>query len=66
MDIKEIRELAGLTQAGLSKKYHIPIGTIRHWETGERKPPEYVLYLLERCERYEIILYMMQNEPDRK
>lgn len=64
MDIKEIRELAGLTQAGLAEKYGIPLGTIRHWEAEERKPPEYVLKLLERCERLERMLYMDKDHGE--
>ena len=51
MNIKEIREKTGLTQEGFSKRYGIPLGTLHHWEAGERKPPEYVLKLLERCIR---------------
>lgn len=62
MDIKEIRELAGLTQVGLSKKYDIPLPTIHHWEAGDRKPPEYVLKLIERCERQERLLMMIEND----
>lgn len=49
MDVKEIRMRTGLTQGSFSKKYGIPIGTLHHWEAGDRKPPEYVLKLLERC-----------------
>ena len=51
MDIKEIRKQAGLTQECFSKKYGIPIGTLHHWDAGDRQPPEYVLKLLERCVR---------------
>ena len=49
MDIKEIRKQSGLTQARFCKKYGIPLGTLHHWEQGDRKPAEYVLKLLERC-----------------
>ena len=49
MNIKEIRAEAGLTQNAFSKEYGIPIGTLHHWEAGDRQPPEYVLKLLERC-----------------
>lgn len=48
MTIKEIRKAAGLSQGEFCKKYEIPVGTLRKWETGERKPPGYVLKLLER------------------
>lgn len=49
MDVKEIRKRTGLTQENFAKEYGIPLGTLHHWETGDRKPPEYVLKLLERC-----------------
>lgn len=49
MDIKEIRSETGLSQGQFAKKYGIPIGTLHHWEAGDRKPPEYVLRLLKRC-----------------
>lgn len=49
MDIKEIRSASGLSQGKFAKEYGIPLGTLHHWETGDRKPPEYVLKLLERC-----------------
>lgn len=48
MNIKEIRKKTGLTQEGFSKKYGIPLGTLHHWEAGDRKPPEYVLGLLSK------------------
>lgn len=48
MTIKEIREKAGLSQSKFAEKYHIPIGTLQHWEQGVRKPPEYVVYMLEK------------------
>lgn len=37
--IKEARLAAGLSQAKLSKRFGIPLGTIAHWEKGDRKPP---------------------------
>lgn len=48
MTIKEIRERSGLSQGAFCKRYGIPKGTLCHWENGERKPPSYVLNLLER------------------
>ena len=46
MNIKDIRKRAGLSQQAFAKRYGIPIGTLHHWEAGDRKPPEYVLRLL--------------------
>ena len=48
MELKEMRELLGLSQAAFGKKYNIPVRTIEQWESGRRKAPIYVLELLER------------------
>ena len=47
MEIKEIRNLTGLSQSQFSDKYNIPLPTIRHWEQGQRECSQYVLNLLE-------------------
>lgn len=46
MTIKEARKKAGLSQARMSEILKIPKRTIENWETGERKPPEYVKRLV--------------------
>lgn len=46
MTIKELRESTGLSQSKFAEKYHIPVGTLQHWEQGVRKPPDYVVYML--------------------
>lgn len=46
MTIKELREGTGLSQRQFAEKYHIPVGTLQHWEQGIRKPPVYVIYML--------------------
>ncbi len=48
MLIKELRKITGLSQAEFAKKFHIPVGTLAHWEQGIRKPPEYVVYMISR------------------
>lgn len=47
MTIKELRAMTGLTQEAFVVKYRIPRRTLQSWESGERKPPPYVPYLLE-------------------
>ena len=47
MDIKELREKTGLNQKDFAEKYKIPLGTLKNWEQGIRKPPAYVYYYLE-------------------
>lgn len=45
-EIKEIRKKTGLTQKAFGKKYGIPERTIQDWETGKRKPADYVIRML--------------------
>lgn len=52
--IKKLRELTGLSQQAFSDKYEIPKRTIEDWEGGRRKPPEYVVKLLERVVKGDI------------
>jgi DNA-binding transcriptional regulator YiaG len=47
MTIKELRTLAGMTQQQFSDYFHIPKRTIEDWEGGRRKPPVYVVELIE-------------------
>ena len=51
MTIKELRTQTGLSQVKFAQKYGIPKRTLEHWEaSGEdkRKPPDYLIKLLER------------------
>lgn len=48
MNIRELRTQLGDTQSEFAMRYHIPFRTIQNWETGVRKPPEYIIKLLEQ------------------
>lgn len=48
MNIREMRTQLGDTQSEFAKRYHIPFRTVQNWETGVRKPPEYIMALLEQ------------------
>ena len=48
MDIKEIRNKTGLSQQRFAERYGIPIGTLHHWEAGDREAPEYVMEMLQK------------------
>ena len=48
MPIKQLRESTGLSQDKFAALVHIPSRTIRNWEQGVRKPPEYILFLIEQ------------------
>lgn len=47
MSIREMRACLGDTQSEFAARYNIPFRTIQNWEAGVRKPPEYVVELLE-------------------
>ncbi len=47
MDIREMRNALGDTQSEFAARYNIPFRTIQNWEAGIRKPPEYVISLLQ-------------------
>ena len=44
--IKEARLAAGLTQKSMSEKTGIPMRTIGDWETGHRRPSDWVAALV--------------------
>ncbi len=46
INIRELRNRLGDTQSEFAKRYNIPFRTIQNWESGVRKPPEYILELL--------------------
>lgn len=48
MTIREMRTRLGDTQSEFATRYQIPFRTIQNWETGTRKPPEYIVKLLEQ------------------
>lgn len=47
MNIREMRTRLGDTQREFAARYNIPFRTVQNWETGTRKPPEYITALLE-------------------
>lgn len=44
--IHDIRITYGLTQAAMAEKFGIPKRTIENWDSGQRKPPEYVVRMI--------------------
>ena len=51
--IKYLRLLTGMKREDFANYLHIPLGTVRDWEQGKRKMPEYV---------YELIEYKVERE----
>lgn len=46
MNLKEERINAGLTQKEFSELFGIPIDVVKSWDSGRRKPPEWVAKLI--------------------
>ena len=46
MDIKDLRKELNMTQSEFGNMFGIPMRTIQEWESGRRKPPDYVLHLI--------------------
>ena len=55
MNIREMSVELGDTQSEFADRYHIPFRTIQNWETGVRKPPEYIVSLLERQVKQDLV-----------
>ncbi len=46
VDVKAVRAKVGMTQAEFAMVFGISLGTLRHWERGDRKPRGPALVLL--------------------
>lgn len=46
VNVKRVREKTGLTQNQFASTFGISLGTLRHWERGDRKPQGPALVLL--------------------
>ena len=50
-----MRTRLGDTQSEFASRYNIPFRTVQNWETGLRKPPKYIMALLENRIREDLI-----------
>ena len=70
MNIREMRTKLGDTQSEFASRYNIPFRTIQNWETGLRKPPEYIITLLENRIREDLVnrktAKLPQYDPHKK
>lgn len=46
--IKALRNSTGLSQSQFAKQFHIPTATLQDWEHGRRRPPDYVVHMMEQ------------------
>jgi len=51
VDVKKLREKTGLTQAQFAAIFGFGLGTLRHWERGDRYPTGAALVLLNIIDR---------------
>jgi len=51
IDVQSLRKRIGLTQEAFAAKFGISLGTLRHWERGDRKPHGPALVLLRVIEK---------------
>lgn len=47
VEIKHLREAAGVSRRAFSEYFNIPYRTVQDWELGARVPPEYVIDLIQ-------------------
>lgn len=55
MNIREMRKQLGDTQSEFAARYRIPFRTVQNWETGVRKPPEYIVDLLAQRTKEDLV-----------
>ena len=61
--IKALRFKLGLTQEEFAARFHLPLGTIRDWERGARRPDAAATVLLRVIERNpQAVLQALEDE----
>ena len=60
--IKYLRMMTGMKREDFANYLHIPLNTVRDWEQGKRKMPEYVYELIEYKVSRELTLKDEENE----
>lgn len=48
-NVKDISELAGISQRKMAERFGIPYRTMENWSEGKRKCPVYVLLMMQEC-----------------
>ncbi|MCI0653126.1 MAG: helix-turn-helix domain-containing protein [Methylococcaceae bacterium] len=68
VDVKVIREKVGMTQTEFAASFGISLGTLRHWERGDRKPqgPALVLLHVVAREPKAVLRALGQSKPLKK
>ncbi len=62
--VRNLRRALGLTQEGFSRRYGIPIGTLRDWEQGRVIPDQATRsYLIVIARDPETVYHLLSNRP---
>lgn len=64
--LRDMIKRSGLTVEQFSRYYDIPYRTVQNWIEGQRKPPKYILSLLERCVIEDFDLLRQQENRKRQ
>lgn len=66
VDVKAIRQKVGMTQTEFAASFGISLGTLRHWEQGDRTPhgPALVLLHVVAREPKAVLRALAQSKPD--
>jgi len=67
VNVKKVREKTGLTQEQFAATFGISLGTLRHWERGDRKPHGPALVLLNAVAKEPAtLLRILTGDQDRR
>lgn len=63
LNVHEMRARLGDTQSAFAARYNIPFRTVQNWENEVRKPPAYILDLLERRVQADLVNHKTASLP---
>ncbi len=65
INVQTVRKKVGMTQAEFAASFGISLGTLRHWERGDRAPrgPALVLLNVVAKEPTAVLKALLKNEP---
>jgi len=55
MSIKEFRTETNLSQKAFAEYFEIPLRTLQEWEQGRREPSDYILKMMKRIWKNEVV-----------
>lgn len=56
VNMKQLRNMTGLSQSQFAKKFHLKLRTLQSWEQNTRPTPEFAIYLIGQILEYEGVL----------